>query len=138
MKQIFSITHGTGFYEVDNFFTLCMSIRNIKQWRSIFGINLLLALVVTVIYFLIHRYQGLSAILSVAAGFVIAVGVCQLANLTLIRVKKISTEIFSLCLLLLFLFLFSIIKTGNLFLFIFPVLNYIVLKMTTGKAGRKK
>jgi hypothetical protein len=115
-----------------------MGIRNIKQWRSVFGINLLLALAATIIYFLIHRYKGFQITFFIATGFFIAVGVCQLANLVLVYRKTISIEIFTLCLLLLFLFLFSITKTGNLFLFIFPVQNYLVLKMSGIKSAKRR
>lgn len=115
-----------------------MAIRNKKQWRAVFGINFLLAVVVSVIYFLIHRYKGFQSTLFTAVGFLIAVGVCQLANLLFVYRKGMSVEVFTLCLLLLFLFLFSIISTGNLFLFIFPVLNYVVLKMMGTKTGKRR
>jgi hypothetical protein len=115
-----------------------MPIRNNKQWRAVFGTNLLLAVVVSIIYFLIHRYRGFQSTLSIAIGFLIAVGVCQLANLLFIYRRSVSVEIFTLCLLLLFLFLFSIFSTGNLFLFIFPLLNYAVLKMTGTRTGKRR
>ncbi|MCG2613243.1 hypothetical protein LZZ85_03090 [Terrimonas sp. NA20] len=115
-----------------------MAIRNIKQWRTIFGINLLLALVVSVMYFLVRSYKGWQFTFSLSAGFLIALGVCQLANLVLVYRKRVSIELFTLCLLFLFLFLFSIIRTGNIFLFIFPLLNYVVLKMVDAKTARKR
>jgi hypothetical protein len=103
---------------------------SVNDWLLIFLGNLIAGLIWTAAYILLIARAGDDRMKLLAfIGLAIALVLCQLANLAFFFSARISAEVLSLLLLLLFCVIWIRDYPTNIFFLVFPFLNYLSVKI---------